>query len=253
MINMMIVEDELIERNALVYATEKHFKDKIELVAVVSNGQEAIDFEEENQVDLIIMDINMPIKNGIDASKIICKRNKDIIIIILTAYLEFEYARQALNIGVFKYLSKPIAEDDFVSSINEAIIKCQKQARQARIIEKNNSEWIERNRNEKHIDEMKEYIFENYTKKINIEDVSKHVGLNPDYLGKLFKKVEGYTFTDYIIHLRMEKAKELLGNRQLTIKEISYMVGYSDPNYFSRAFKKYVGVSPNRYERGVIK
>lgn len=247
MIKVMIVEDEVIERKALQFLFEKYFNEKIEVVANLSNGQKAIEFEEENQVDLILMDIHMPVLDGIEASRIISNRNTEVQIIILTAHSEFEYARKAIDIGVFKYLLKPIDNDEFISAINDVI---QKIKSQSRISERPDEvEWVKRDRNMKFIDEMKTYILENFTKEISIEQVAEHVGLNPDYLGKLFKKVEGQTFTDFIIYLRMELAKELLNQRELTIKQIAYMVGYSDPNYFSRAFKKYVGISATQYEK----
>lgn len=246
MIRGMIVEDEAIERKALGFLFEKYFSDEIEIVASVSNGQKAIDYEKDNPVDLILMDIHMPILDGIETSNIIRNRNENVLIIILTAYSEFEYARQAIDIGVYKYLLKPIENDKFILAINEAVQKINASNLDNGIEE---VEYIKRDRNMKFIDEMKKYMLENFTKEISLEQVAEHVGLNPDYLGKLFKKVEGQTFTDYLISMRMEKAKELLSERELTIKQIAYMVGYSDPNYFSRAFKKYVGISATQYER----
>lgn len=246
MIKVMIVEDEAIERKALAYLFEKYFEDKIQVVASLSNGQKAVDFEKDNQVDLILMDIHMPILDGIEASNIIRNRNENVQIIILTAYSEFEYARQAIDFGVFKYLLKPIEDDEFVLAINDAIQKIKSTNGDEKSEE---VDWVKRDRNMKFIDEMKHYILENFTMDISLDQVAEHVGLNPDYLGKLFKKVEGQTFTDYLISLRMEKAKELLGERELSIKQIAYMVGYSDPNYFSRAFKKYVGISATQYEK----
>lgn len=246
MIKVMIVEDEAIERKALVYLFEKYFKDKINVVANLSNGQKAVDFEKENQIDLILMDIHMPLLDGIEASQVIRSRNEKTQIIILTAYSEFEYARQAIDIGVFKYLLKPIDDDEFVLAINDAIQKIKSLSTNENAEE---VDYVKRDRNMKFIDEMKKYIRENFTNDISLDQVAEHVGLNPDYLGRLFKRIEGLTFTDYLISLRMEKAKELLGERELSIKEIAYMVGYSDPNYFSRAFKKYVGISATQYEK----
>lgn len=243
----MIVEDEALERKALQFLMDKYFKDKIEVVALLANGQKAIEFEENNKVDLILMDIQMPIKNGIEAARIIRQRNDQVKIIILTAHSEFEFARQAIDIGVSKYLLKPIENNAFIMAINEAIQSIKLKYELTNRVEK--PTWIKRDRNMKFIDEMKRYILEHYTQEISLEQVADHVGLQHDYLGKLFKKVEGLTFTEYIIALRMEKAKELLEQRELTIKEITFMIGYSDPNYFSRAFKKYVGISATQYEK----
>jgi len=97
------------------------------------------------------------------------------------------------------------------------------------------------------MDQARTYIKENYNKEITLDDVSKKIAISPYYFSKLFKKTEGNNFIDYLTNLRLTKAKELLLGGGLSMKEISREVGYSDPNYFSRTFKKNVGVPPTEY------
>ncbi len=97
------------------------------------------------------------------------------------------------------------------------------------------------------MDQARDYIKENYNKEITLDDVSKKIAISPYYFSKLFKKTEGKNFIDYLTTLRLEKAKELLSNGTYSIKEISREVGYPDPNYFSRTFKKNIGVPPTDY------
>lgn len=94
----------------------------------------------------------------------------------------------------------------------------------------------------------KEYIDENYAKSITLEDVSREINVSPQYFSKLFKEETGKNFIDYLTGIRISAAKKLLSQGNLSIKEICYHIGYSDPNYFSRIFKKTVGVTPTEYK-----
>lgn len=95
----------------------------------------------------------------------------------------------------------------------------------------------------------KEYIQANYSKDISLDDVSRRVNISPYYFSKIFKEDTGEGFVEYLTRIRMEKAKELLTTTEYSMKEICSMVGYADPNYFSRSFKKNVGVTPTEYKR----
>ena len=95
------------------------------------------------------------------------------------------------------------------------------------------------------------YIQENYDQDISLDDVSRHLNLSPYYFSKLFKSETGTTFVEYLTNLRIDRAKELLRDESLSIKEVCASVGYSDPNYFSRAFKKNLGVTPTVYREGL--
>ena len=98
------------------------------------------------------------------------------------------------------------------------------------------------------IDRAKEYIMANYKKDISLDDVSKEVDISPYYFSKIFKEATGENFIEYLTNIRIEKAKELLNDTDMSMKEICVEVGYSNPNYFSRIFKKNVGVSPTEYK-----
>ncbi|AUO08846.1 chemotaxis protein CheY [Paenibacillus jamilae] len=94
------------------------------------------------------------------------------------------------------------------------------------------------------------YIEEHYAdSELSAEQVSCGVFVDPSYLRRVFRKESGFSIVDHITHIRMKKAKELLlkGNRKLS--EIAESVGYSDPNYFSKCFKKRFGMTPTEYEQ----
>lgn len=100
------------------------------------------------------------------------------------------------------------------------------------------------------VEQAKEYIKSHYYKDISLDDVSREVNISPYYFSKLFKEETGENFIEYVTAIRMERAKELLIHTDKSMKEICCEVGYSDPNYFSRSFKKNVGVTPTEYKEG---
>ncbi|OHD63507.1 MAG: hypothetical protein A2096_04695 [Spirochaetes bacterium GWF1_41_5] len=101
-----------------------------------------------------------------------------------------------------------------------------------------------KNRQEAVIKRAIDFVTENYTKRITLEDVSRIVFISPDYLSHLFKKVTGKSFTGIINDLRIEKAKNLLKNPLVNIKNIASELGFSNPYYFSRFFSSKVKISP---------
>ena len=98
------------------------------------------------------------------------------------------------------------------------------------------------------VDIAKEYIKQNYSKALSLDEVSYYVNISPYYFSKIFKEGTGENFIEYLTNIRIEKAKELLSMSDYSMKEICAMVGYSDPNYFSRSFKKHVGVTPTEFK-----
>jgi two-component system response regulator YesN len=93
----------------------------------------------------------------------------------------------------------------------------------------------------------KEFLENHYTEDITLEVLAEQVNISPQYFSKLIKKTTGFNFTDWLSMLRVKRAKELLTNSNLTVKEVCFMVGYKDPNYFSRIFKKRIGITPSEY------
>ncbi|MBD8070653.1 response regulator [Bacillus sp. PS06] len=98
----------------------------------------------------------------------------------------------------------------------------------------------------------KAYIDHNYHKQITLDDVAEKVGLSSYYLSKLFKDRFDITFIDYLTQARLNKAKKFLRDDRLSLKEIALTIGYKDPNYFSRVFKKETDLSPSEYRRKLM-
>lgn len=94
----------------------------------------------------------------------------------------------------------------------------------------------------------KKYITENYSKDLSLEEVAHKMAVSPYYFSKLFKKKTGENFIDCVTKIRIKRAQELLRETGKSIKVISHSVGYNDPNYFSRVFKKITGMSPREFK-----
>lgn len=92
-----------------------------------------------------------------------------------------------------------------------------------------------------------EYLNKNYFNDISLNDVAKNVNLSYNYLSKVFKDGIGKSFIDYLTELRLEKSMKLLADQSISIKEICQRIGYNDPNYYSKAFKKITGMTPTEY------
>lgn len=102
------------------------------------------------------------------------------------------------------------------------------------------------------VENAKVYIEENYASdKLSLTEIAEKLYVNPSYLSKIFKEQTKYSIIEYLVNFRLNKAKECMDrNRDNPICEVAYEVGYSDPLYFSKSFKKKYGISPQRYLRG---
>lgn len=137
------------------------------------------------------------------------------------------------------YLSAVLACPDYTSLREWFLQKLEDVCRKSAARKKEQSEGV--------ITKAKAYIDEYYARDLSLDDVSRMVNISPYYFSKLFKEKSGENFIEYLTRVRIAHAKELLKNPELSIKEICLQVGYSDPNYFSRIFKKQEDVTPSEY------
>lgn len=101
--------------------------------------------------------------------------------------------------------------------------------------------------------EAKKYIKVNYNKEITLDEISRHICVSPHYFSRLFKEESGENYIDYLTQIRIDRAKELMEKSDLSIKEICFEIGYGDPNYFSRLFKKVEKLTPSEYLKKIGK
>jgi len=94
-----------------------------------------------------------------------------------------------------------------------------------------------------------ERLEKDFTRELSLEDIAQELAVTPQYLSKIFRQETGRTFKEHLIDLRISEARRLLRETTLSAREISYAVGYNDPNYFVRLFKKITGLTPKEYQR----
>ena len=98
------------------------------------------------------------------------------------------------------------------------------------------------------LDEAKAYVQENVHKKIMLQDVANHINISSSYLSSFFKKTYNKNFVDYINEVKVKHACDLIQSGKYKIYEISYMMGFENAYYFTKVFKKYIGVTPREYQ-----
>lgn len=273
MYRVLLVDDEQIERMALAKKIDRYYGDKVEIYHAV-NGREAVAMCGEQKNDIVIMDISMPEMNGVMAAKYIRKMDDQCSIIFLSAYDDFEYARNAIKVRALDYLLKPCDMNDLLAVMDTALQKLDKenafngnsisgkeQNKETEICGSNANNVREnrpkRTDNVRNFDEqttikyLKEYVENNYIYDISMQEAAEEMGYSDAYFSKLFKQYFNQNFTAYLTEYRIKKAKELLSNTNHSIKDISRMVGYTDSNYFAKIFKRLVGEIPSKYRENL--
>ena len=99
------------------------------------------------------------------------------------------------------------------------------------------------------VDKANKIIDERFSSELTLDDISQELSISPQYFSRLYKDEMGINFIEKLTKRRIDNAKKLIEEGEYSIKEICYMCGYSDPNYFSRLFKKHEGISPSMYHR----
>ncbi|MBO4902371.1 MAG: response regulator [Lachnospiraceae bacterium] len=206
------------------------------------DGQKGIELIRTVEPDIVITDICMPGLSGLQMIAALRSEYPKMQITILTGYREFEYAREAISLGVTRFLLKPSKMDE----LKEAILAmCEKLAGE----DKADESALEAGgfvvKNALH------YMREHYAEKLLLSDVADEIYVSQWHLSKLLNREVGQSFSEIMNGIRIEKAKELLKDPSLRIGDIAESVGFQDLPHFSRVFKKIAGVSANEYRNGV--
>ncbi|MFC5653558.1 response regulator [Paenibacillus solisilvae] len=245
---LIIVDDEQLIRMGLEKIILK-MDFEIEVAGSFANGMEAWTYLSKpghEEPDVLITDIKMPMMDGLRLIELVREKNKDISIVVLSGFNEFEYARSALRFGVRDYLLKPVDKTLLFDLLTK--LRHEKYA-QAAFEDDPGDERLPIESEHHVIDQVKTILERDYDKNFELERLAEMVELNASYLSRLFKNKTNMTITDYLILIRIEKAKQLLSDHpHLKNYEVSSLVGYNDPVYFNKLFKKIVGITPKDYK-----
>ena len=211
----------------------------MELVGEAASGIEAINIIDELQPDIVFVDICMPFMNGIEFTQVATKRYADLVIVILTGFDDFEYARQCVRLPVVEYMLKPIVRQE----VTEVLTKIKEKLDQ----HNTRTQEIGQDITPSAIEQIMQYLSDNYTdSSINLTSVAQQFGFNPSYLSRKFKQETRKSFVEFLMSCRMERAIGLAGTGKKMFCTAND-VGIPDPNYFGRCFKKYTGISYSEY------
>ncbi len=268
MIRLLIADDERLEREALVDMVSRRFVEHEIVTEVAENGRKAADTAILWGADLILMDIEMPGMNGLDAARAVLAQRPSCRVIFVTAYSLFQYAHEAVHLGACDYLLKPVDPDELEASIRRAIRQVEAERRlealapvqqepepelSAPEAEEAPHAESENSQTALVMAHVRRYLEDNYMFDISLDSVGEILHISPAYLSAQFKKYQKMNFLDCLTELRINAAKELLNDPFRSSAEVASMVGYEDASYFARAFKKRTGVTPTQYRKQAVK
>ncbi|SIR05866.1 Helix-turn-helix domain-containing protein [Alkalispirochaeta americana] len=241
--NVLVVEDEDLLRANLVRRI--HQLDLgFTVISDVMDGQAALDVVHKQLVHLVVTDIRMPVMDGLELAKHLFYTDPNIQVVIISGYGQFEYAQQAMHYGVKEYLTKPIDDEELRRVLTH--IKMSLDTHWEDIAEAVKS--LSERTTEHLVEAVEYYLRQNYTRTISIQEMARQLNLSSEHLCRVYKRLRSETPMHYLTGLRIQEAKRLLlQNPEADIKNVGEMVGYLNPHYFSRYFKKKTGMSPSEY------
>lgn len=249
MYKLLVVDDE-----AIIIKGIRSFVNFEELsiseVFEASNGETALEIFKLHHPDLVLADINMPKMNGLDFAISAKTIKPNVKIAIITGYDYFDYAVTALKAGIDDYVLKPVSKKDIQETLKNLIAKIQATQSQHEL-----SRLVEGILNETNINNDMGYkakIQKEIDRNIANVDFSlsylaKKMALSNSYLSSLFKSLYGKNFQDYMLSIRLDRAKIFLLSTDMKVYEVAAAVGFEDPNYFSATFKRKFDISPNQF------
>jgi len=211
-----------------------------EIVGVAQDGVTAEWLVELYRPDAVLTDIRMPQKDGLELLRFIKQRYPKTEVVLLTAFAQFEYAREAVNNGAFKYVLK----DDMDVEIEPVFQELARHFERSQPILPLESTVDAEKEGEHLLLAARDYIDLHYTEDLNLQDIANRFYFNPSYFSRIFKQTIGYGFLEYIRHRRMMLARYLLVSTTLPVSDIAQRVGYSDLKHFSELFKREFDLKP---------
>lgn len=240
-IKLLIADDEESIRNGIRNYVRLH-TDRIEQIYLAQNGQQALDAIIQYQPQIMLLDIQMPVMNGIEVMKEAAKAGILPRTIILSGYDDFKYAQQAIRYGVEEYVLKPCRSTEVMRLLNKIIDEiCGGESREK--MPEISSNAI--------VNQAVEYMHEHYNEELTLVDVAEKVGISSGYLSTLFTQNLGSGFIDTLNGIRVERACVYLQQNQMKTYEVAFKVGFRDEKYFSKVFRKVRGMSPSEYKKNI--
>lgn len=243
MYRVMIVEDEKIIRSGIASVVSR-FGDGFEVTWQCADAYTAWDVFQAEEPDLVITDIVMRGMTGLDLARKIREAGSDAPVVILSGYAEFEYARSAIQLGVCEYVVKPLNVKQFAALLArlKKLLDERAGTREGAVAAPDPAAG------NLAIRRVEEYVAQHLGGDLSLATVAARVNLSTNYLSMLFKSTTSQKYSDYVLRMRMEKAKKLLAQSEFKIYEIAEICGYNSVKHFISAFKKHTGTTPTQYK-----
>ncbi|GAB6011315.1 response regulator [Viscerimonas tarda] len=245
-VTLLVVEDNDKFREYLVNILSDMYN-----VIPAADGLEGLEMAQNYHPDLIISDVMMPRMDGLE----MCKEIKTDIelshipVILLTAKKSPEYRTSGYEVGADSYISKPFNLDTLLMRITKLLEQREKRKETfIKNIEVNPKTITITSLDEQLIAKALECVEKNMSNtEFSVESLSKEVGMDRTHLYRKMQSIIGQTPSDFIRTIRMKRAASLLSSSQLTVSEISLMVGFNTQKYFSNYFKEMFNMTPSQY------
>lgn len=240
---LLIADDEEAVRLGISKYIQLH-TDRFDKIYTARNGQEALDLLVLHRPEILLLDIQMPLKNGVEVMKEASAMGVLPVTVVLSGYDEFQYAQQALRYGARDYLLKPSRSSDILALVNKIADEVYGQEEAARAAEETDIP--------KAVLRAEQYIQEHYHEDISAQQAAEYAGITAGYLSTLLNQYRSRGFSELVNSIRIDRACTYLEQGYFKNYEIAYKVGYKDEKYFSRIFKKIKGVSPAEYKKRML-
>ncbi|RXZ80279.1 response regulator [Paenibacillaceae bacterium] len=248
MYKILLVEDEMVIRQGLrelIHQSTRHF----EVTGEAANGSEALAYLKCEMPDLMITDIRMREMDGLTMVAKARNMYPELLVVIVSGYGEFEYARRAIEYGVFSYLLKPIERHELVAAMQKIQLLLDRRygVSDAQLDEDEPGEIKSSGDTRKLIRDVKAYVKLHIDGDLRLQTVAARVSLNATYLSQLFKSETGINYSEYVSDARMERAKWLLTHTQLKVYDVARLSGHQSPKHFMLVFKQQSGLTAGEY------
>ena len=241
-LNVLMVDDEIIIRQGFIKLFDWQAHD-CQVIGQASDGLEALSKIDELKPDIVIMDINIPIMNGLKVIELSRIKHPDTAFVIVSGYDDFSYCRQALKLKITDYILKPVNYEEFGNCIDNLKISLFESK-----IENKDSQQKDRM-----IVSITKYLQNHLQEDVSLNVLAQEFHLNAQYISQLFKSEIGVGFLTYLTNIRIEHAKKLLLSTDDAISDISDQCGYNDYRVFTKVFKKKEGITPSQFRRDFLK
>ena len=242
-LRVVLVDDEIMIREGFkrLFDWESH---DCQVVGEAADGMEALAQIDALRPDIVIMDINIPIMNGLKVIQLSRMKHPDTAFVIVSGYDDFSYCREALRLQITDYILKPVNYEEFGTCIDNLKIS---------LFERRVSVEAEQaQQEERSITGITRYLQQHLAEEMSLTVLAEVFHLSPQYISQLFKNEIGVGFLAYLTSIRMEKAKKLLLATSLSIAEVAEQSGYGDYRVFTKVFKKAEGITPSQYRRDFL-